>query len=576
MDVEQTPLPQQEKKKRSSAKSKRVIVDESESDSNSQSEEVVQKTKKVSKRSSSSKKDKKKDSSKKKSGSSKKKPAATVAPEVNKKKRKAAEAVDDDSEEEKIPKKSGKGKGGKGKGKGGVAAEPNALEKVTEELTKLYVPFDSSKLGKLRRHDIKCYEELVEIMSEQKLKGLIYAYSVKTPVGRIFSYEPKERKFKSLHREHNLITLAKYTEEGLLSLTEIQKTLSDAQRKSLLEAVGITGSDLVTPENWLYAFIEGGIIVHNTTKPLTTQSTGAILFHDVNKKQTFWLTSTKGKERFARAIVTRTRTIHDSNMENELTNLLAKRKEIIRFLEKNECLATATTTTTVSLSVENGNDTMIITTTPIPPQPSKKKASRALAPDTTIFDDHGERKKPTAPVPTPSKKKKAAATTTPTPSKKKPEPKPRAKKQKIEHVAEKEEEMPVRTQSKISQLMREKLNALAFSSEDDSDESLEEKKKKNDEEEEGEGSSGSSSSQSTSESSEDSEESIDRKKEAQLKAAVMKKQQKAGYKPNTDPNATSITKSLEVKRNLDEALKHKKVMDDLLEPEIRYFRTNCC
>jgi len=464
-----------------------------------ESEELT-KSKKVSK---SDKHDKKKkDKSHKKDKKSSKQAAVipTPVPEVNKKKRKA-EAIEGDE-----------------KKKGSSAAETNGVEKVINELAKLSIPVDMTKLNRVKRHQPREYEELVTLMNGEKTKGIIYAYTVKTPIGRIFYYIHKEKRFRALRVENNLIKLVKYPKENTLNVAEIQKSLSDSQRKAALECIGLHESDIVTPENWLYAMIETGVIEREPEKASSTLAVESVLLHDQAKKQTYWLGSAKAKELFPNAVVTRTRTITDSNVDNEITALYNKRREILKYVEGLACITIAGT----------------VTLSEPPPSASKPRSSEIASMKTgkDIFLEH-----------TPEKKKK---TTPPTP-KKVVEQQPKTKKQKVETPPP------------------QRLKATVASSEEDESESSD---------------SYSSSSSSASESSsisEPEEKKVKKRRnpEESLKAMLKKKQKAGTLKVGTDPNGTTIAKSLEVKRNIEEALKHAKVIDDQMDPDIYFFRNNC-
>jgi len=466
MDVETTPHAEKRKNR---------VESESDSHSHEERKPKLKKDKKASKE--------KRDSKKKKHSK-----ATPVLPEVNKKKRKAVPA--ELSEEEQVSKKATN-----------IDAAP--LDKVLSELRKLCIPVDDSKLGKLKRQHAATYDELVELMGSPKTKGLIFTFSVKTPIGRIFWYVAKERKFFSLRNEHNLIKLVDYANEKSLNVVEIQKSLTDSQRKACLDCLKASESDLVPAERWLYALIETGIIKREAEKPHSTQAAEAVLFHDDARKQTLWLGSTKAKEIFPLAIVTRARTITENNIEAELKNLYDKRKAISNFIESHDCLVTATL---VTLS-----------------EPLNKSRATELVPAKTAFDIHKEHEEP---------KKKAVKSA-----------KPPAKKRKTEKPSQAQVTSASSEEEAIKPKKPVKKQRLP------------------------------SSSSSSSSESEDSQPCS--KAEARLKAQLMKKH-KGQIKSSTEPNATTIAKSLEVKRNIDEALKHKKVIDDLADPEIRFFRTTCC
>lgn len=391
------------------------------------------------------------------------------------------------------------------------------LKKVCGWLTMLSIPFDESRLSKVKRHQEKRYLELVEVMSGLKTKGLIYAYSVRTPLGRLFWYSQPEREFKNVREEHNFIKLTGYTKEAELKMIDIQNGLSDNQRKAALDHLGLTGSDIVLPETWLFALIEIGVIPREEEKPLSTQSTDAVLFHDTVKKQTYWLSSELGKARFRQVIVTHTRTITENNILNEIGSLSRKRKEIVQFLDDLNC--TASTIHTMSDGSKRQRNSKIASSKPSRTEKKKKELKKKKLSSESEEEDVASAKMEVEKPAKPSSKSKSRA-------------EPRTKKQKQEATELLMQQSPLLA-------MRSSLSALLESSNS---------------------SSGSYSSASSSSSSD--EESIEPPRKSKVSSSSKRPQ-----------DASSIAKSLQVKRDIEGSLKLKQVIEDALDPEIRAWRT---
>lgn len=488
-------------------------------------------------------KKKKQHSSKdKKSSKSKSKKEKTAAePVVEKKNEKKRKAVDDGDK------------------------DPNSVTRVAADLNKLSIPFDVVKLAKVKRRHEKRYEELTEVMRSDSgtAKGLIFAYSVKTPVGRIFWYSPETRKFKPVRLENSLIKLTKYPKEALLNIADIQKSLSEKERKAALDCINATESDIVKPETWLFALVETGIVEKDSDiPPLSTQASEAVLVHDIEKKQTYWMNSDMGKARFSLAVVTRTRTITENNLNNEIIAFSNKRKAICRLLEDLGCL----TGTPVKM---NDGTIKIRTSALATSKPDKKQKKSKKSKKISEEEDEDEDVDvltAEAEISEPEKKKKKTPPQSQAEQKKKKRPTAKKVKLVVEDEAEVEEssevENPKTKKRKIEPAIPQQSTVTLSGVKELMETDLELSS-----------ASSSSTTTSTSKSDSDSEsESLDDRKRR-----VMPEKEKIipPYKSSTNPNATSVAASLKFKHNIDEALRCKKILDGVADREIRDFRDTC-
>lgn len=208
-------------------------------------------------------------------------------------------------------------------------------EKTQQWLEMLNLRGDLKQLQTLKTHQPDRFSKLLSLMNDTP-KGFIYSYLVKTPLGRMFWFDAKEDKFKSVRDDLNLIRLRDYDKENSLNIFATVHALSTPQRTEVFEFLGITEAESATvnAEQWLFALIETNIIIQKPDKPDYTQCVEPCLLHDVAARQTFWLSSVGGKFRLRTVIVSRARQITAKNIDAEYVILSAKRLEIAAYLKK--------------------------------------------------------------------------------------------------------------------------------------------------------------------------------------------------------------------------------------------------
>lgn len=405
-----------------------------------------------------------------------------------------------------------------------AAPDQNTPEKLLAALTMLSIKCDEKQLRAIKIHCNEMYVELFKIAGDEAAKGLIYAYTVSSPIGRMFWYSPEEKRFKSTRAHLNLITLKKYEKETLLNLATIKETLTEEQRKKALACVGVASTeeegdeavDSLKPEQWLYALIESGVLRRRSETPDYKEKVEHCLWHDTEAKQTFWLGAKACKTKLNRVVLSRERTVNEKNIEAEYERLLKKRAEIAAYLKK-ALMTTTKTATATAASIVSQQPSVVTVTTP-------KK------PKITIVE------------------KKPVAAVVATPAKKKPVPRvpaPVATKPAIE----KDEDSESASVSSI------------FSLSDDSD----------DDDNRGENNNNNIAMMLTEE--EEAGQPMSEEK-ARLIENIRRKQA-LGHKPNTDPRANSMATSLQVSRNVEHCRKRQRLLHDDVEPEIKWFREEC-
>lgn len=394
--------------------------------------------------------------------------------------------------------------------------DQNTPEKMLEWLSILGIRCDDKQLRAIKVHHNDMYQELFRIATNEQAKGLIYAYSVTTPIGRMFWYSPEEKVFKSAHSHLNLIRLKKYEKEALLNITTIKEGLTGEQRQKALACLGIVvaqdeedAGETLKPEQWLFALIESGVLRRHSEKPDYKEKVEHCLLHDTEAKQTYWTGSKACKSKLNRIVVSRERAVTEKNIDAEYTRLLAKRTEIVTHLKK------ALTATTSFLQQQQQPSATLSTPAPI---------KKVKVPDAVVE----KKQKPVAPL----KKAVPKVPVTATAAAAKPR-------------KERDEDSESTSTS----------SSFSLSDDDVVEEPIKEPVRKEEEEEE-----------------EEEEEMCEDK--ARLLETIRRKQA-LGHKQTTDPMASSLATSLQVSRNIEHCRKRQKLLQDDVEPEIKWFREEC-
>lgn len=453
----------------------------------------------------------------------------------------------------------------------------DSVERVVERLGMLHIKIDEKQLTMLKQTLPHLYQELVEIMNVSTVRGVIFNFMCTTPISRIFTYSDSDKTFHSIfYEKHDLVTLVDYDLEKSL---DVAKTVSELSAEDRAEALAYLregeenfDEENVQSEQWLNALIHLNIVEISPTKPEHHDKAENCLLHYATFKKTYWLSSATGRARLGRAVTTRYREVENQEKNRVAAEtLLAKRAELIAFAERYiKPLSVG------SVAAVSKRGAAVVAT----PPKKKKKA---------VVEEEEEEE---AIMITPPKKKKATP--------------PRPKKKVVVEEEEEDEEEEVAplpkkkktstTNNKNNNNNRKVLPAVKdVVMQDESQEkkptkTLEQKVKENvslvltqklpQKEKVASYSSSSSESSSTSEdifSFSDEEEKGREMYSADTLYAVqqIKKKQKLGLcKPNPDPNATSLLKTIEVKKNIEDSIKFRKVILDQhhSHPDVSWFR----
>lgn len=454
------------------------------------------------------------------------------------KKKEIKDSDDDDGEEETAAVSAEEGSAKKKRKAPSTASDkekssdPSSVENVALDIKKLGIAFDMEQLAKMKRKHPKDYETLINMLRGKKTKGLVYAFNTKTPLGRMFYYYRPDREFKNVRASYNLVKLVKHHKEKELNIAAYQSEMSEKQRKTAFDAMGVASlveASTLSPAKWLYGLVETNIIEKQQDQPLSTQPAESILYHDHVNRETHWLCSTSGKPIFSQVILTRTRTVTENNINNELLALKNKRKDISHFLDKHDCVRSSHVVMSDG-SLKNRPSDIVAS------KPKKKKSSKK---HDELKPEKAKKKSTASP-----RKKKSSNDTMEVEKPKKPQ-KPMAA-----ALLEKAAFLPPEQQSLLKEI-------LAASSSSSSSSEVEEKVKVADK------SSGSSSTSSSSSSCEESEEAQPPTKKRKLSEAP-----KATTPPVVNPVLT-------MKQKIEEVRQNKKLIDECMDPEIRDFRTMC-
>ena len=399
-----------------------------------------------------------------------------------------------------------------------VKVDTTTPVKVVEWLEMIDIAVSEKHMTALRREKPALFRQLVYVMTNEASRGFIFSYLILTPIGRMFFYAQEDGIFKSVHDEFNIVRLTQYDKEADVKITELVKALTAEQRAAALALLGVTEekAEGVTPGSWLFALIENNVLERRKEKPDYKQNAEPCIVHDVAKKESFFMCSKLGKSRLQSVIiVSRARAITEKNIEAEYALLDKKRADI------------------------EAEVNFLFGTPVVHQQPKKKKKQP--------HPYASERKKLSKSEKIAAKAELEAAL----------QAEERTLEEKVKHdvqtiLAKQLAELPPSSDSDSE--------AFSFSEEEEEEEENPKKKQKKEK-------------KAVEEVEAKPLDSIAIAKAALL--ANMEKKKRLGHIPVIAPNAITLAKSLEVKRNIEDACKTMRIISDRVAPEIAWFRENC-
>lgn len=408
----------------------------------------------------------------------------------------------------------------------------NTPARIFEWLQLLSIKVDEKALRTLKAQNEQDFNELAKMMTDPSEKGLIYQFSVKTPIGRMFWYSDQANAFKNVAMHHNVVRLTQYAKEASLNVDDCIKQLSDAQRKTVLQCLGVTetGADSLKTSQWLFALIETNVLERSNEKCDYKQCMEPYLLHDTMTKHSYWLGSKDGKAKLGRIVLSRTRAVTDKNIDSEYGALLKKRTEIIDFLKK--ALGSSSTVTTLPPPSQ----------TPILSETKKKSKKATTTAKTMDVEEPAVSEKQSKKAKKAKKAKKSEKET----------PAPPAKKAKKEKATK----APTPTPTTTSKPTPKPINVdVSESSVFTSESSV-------------------SASASASVSEEEIPEEVPMTSAEAQMMAQLKKKQKIDPSTTLAQVAAKNGKIFEVKANIEQAKMLQKALQDKIDPDIVFLRTN--